>query len=94
MELTARGYGEVVPSGFSGALAIGDGTPANSGQIRCQSSGRSSGRVTARSVARSMATQRIAGTGRLPVAQFDTSLWLTPMASASQRSAPRGRERR
>lgn len=61
---------------------------ANSGQIRCQSSGRRSRRVTAPSVATSMAAQRSAGIFRRPSRQKHTAWGVTWIARASADALP------
>src|SRR5574343_680318 len=63
--------------------------PTNSGQIRCQSSGRKSQRLTAPPVARSMAAQCFSGTlCSSRIRQLLTVACVTPMAFASATTPP------
>ena len=81
-------YGEAAPRMSSETLRS-DGRLLNSGQIRCQSSGRRSSRVTVRRLSLSMATHSFSFGVRWPYITFRRKAHVVPQraAKASRSSA-------
>ena len=85
-------YAAFAASGTAAAGGTRSGcAAANSGQMRCQSSGRRSMRVTAPSVARSISTQRSIGTVRFPDLHSETVVGVTASRRDSADAPPASR---